>query len=54
MAFGASGNSNRDFDQVPAGTCPACDGQKVLWTGGFGGEANKSVSCPSCDGTGKN
>jgi hypothetical protein len=45
-------NSNRDFDQVPAGVCKACDGARVLWTGGFGGE-NKSVTCPDCDGTGK-
>lgn len=52
--FGKTGNSNRDFDQVPPGVCPACDGQQVLWTGGFGGEPNKSVTCPSCHGTGTN
>lgn len=52
--FGASGNSNRDFDQVPAGVCATCDGQRVLWTGGFGQEPNKAVTCSSCNGTGKN
>ncbi|MCI2423967.1 hypothetical protein MOQ72_41870 [Saccharopolyspora sp. K220] len=46
-------NSNRDFNQVPPGVCTACDGAGVLWTGGFGGEPNKSVKCPDCDGTGK-
>lgn len=45
-------NSNRDFDQVPPGVCQSCDGQKVLWTGGFLGKPNRSVTCPDCDGTG--
>jgi hypothetical protein len=53
MEIGPSGNSNRDFGDVPPGVCQACDGLRVLWTGGFGGEPNKSVTCPSCRGTGK-
>ena len=52
--FGKTGNSNRGPAEVPPGTCVTCDGQRVLWTGGFGNEPNKSVRCPSCNGTGKN
>ncbi len=52
--IGKTGNSNRDFDQVPPGVCPVCDGHTVLFTGAFGGEPNKSVTCSSCNGTGKN
>ncbi|WP_210435413.1 hypothetical protein [Saccharopolyspora sp. ASAGF58] len=46
-------NSHRDFDQVSPGVCKACDGAGVLWTGGFLGKPNTPVTCPDCDGTGK-
>lgn len=31
----------------------SCDGSGVLWTGGFLGKPNTSVTCPDCGGTGK-
>jgi len=51
--FGPSGNSNRGPSEIPAGVCQICDGQKVLYTGHFGGGPNRSVTCPDCRGSGE-
>jgi len=51
--FGTTGNSTRGPGEIPAGVCPDCDGQQVLYTGGFGNEPNTAVTCPGCAGSGQ-